>query len=525
MLATAIIVFREILEAALIIGIVGAATQGVARRSLWIVLGILAGSIGAVIVAGLAEVIVELADGMGQELFNALILLAAVSMLAWHNIWMASHSRELVAQMQRVGSAVKEGGEPMFALALVVALAVLREGGEIVLFMHGQAASGLAASSMLSGGLVGLGVGAAVGIAMYLGLLRIPTKHLFTVTGRMILLLAAGMASQAAKFLVQADMLPAWGRMWDSSALIASNSLLGSLLHTLIGYDATPMGVQLAVYVVTILLIGGAMKVVNQTKKTDATGLVSVAKVAAVVAVFPLLLSAAHDAHAGPASKVYTLNIEAGETELEFLGGAYDDDNNDVDGERAWKVAVGHGMTDWWKSEVEFEWEKEPHAGTKYTEVELVNIFRFTEPGEYFVDVGLFTELKFPDESDDANKLEIGPMFQKEIGRTVNNLNLIWVRDYGSNADHDTEFEYAWQSRWKGDPVLEFGVQGMGETGNWDDMNSGHDQEHKMGPAIFGQFKTGPGNNKIKYDAAVLVGMTDDTPDTTLRFQVEYEIY
>ena len=94
MLATAIIVFREILEAALIIGIVGAATQGVLQRGWWITAGVMVGAIGAVAVAGLAEVIVALADGMGQELFNALILMAAVSMLAWHNIWMASHSRE-----------------------------------------------------------------------------------------------------------------------------------------------------------------------------------------------------------------------------------------------------------------------------------------------------------------------------------------------------------------------------------------------------------------------------------------------
>jgi FTR1 family protein len=522
MLATAIIVFREILEAALIIGIVGAATQGVSRRSIWIIAGVLVGVVGAVAVAGLAEVIVELADGMGQELFNALILLAAVSMLAWHNIWMASHSRELAAQMKQVGSSVKDGGEPMFALALVVALAVLREGAEIVLFLHGQSASGLPAASMLSGGLAGLAVGAVVGLAMYLGLLRIPTRYLFQVTGWMILFLAAGMASQAAKFLVQADMLPAWGRVWDSSSLLANDSVLGSLLHTLIGYDATPMGIQVFVYLLTIILIGVAMKAVNKTTRTNS---IKVAPAALAALLLQLAIMAPENVHAGPASKVYTLNIEAGESELEFLGGTYDDDNNTVDGERAWKVAIGHGITDWWKSEVEFEWEKEPGEGTKYTEVEWVNVFRFSEPGEYFVDVGLFTELKFSDESDDANKLEIGPMFQKEIGRTVNNLNLIWVRDYGSNADHDTEFEYTWQSRWKGNPALEFGVQGMGETGNWDDMNSGHDQEHKMGPAIFGEIKTGPGHNKMKYDAAVLVGMTDDTPDTTLRFQLEYEIY
>ena len=128
---------------------------------------------------------------------------------------------------------------------------------------NGQAAQGVGMPAMLSGGSAGLLAGLAIGVAMYLGLLRIPTKHLFTVTGWMILLLAAGMASQAANFLVQADMLPAWGKLWDVSSVLSNQSMLGSLLHTLVGYDASPMGIQMAVYVATILLIGMAMKIVQ----------------------------------------------------------------------------------------------------------------------------------------------------------------------------------------------------------------------------------------------------------------------
>lgn len=524
MLATAIIVFREILEAALIIGIVAAATQGILRRGLWISSGVVIGVIGAVIVAGLADVIVEWADGMGQELFNACVLLAAVAMLAWHNIWMASHSRELVAQMKQAGAAVKEG-EPMFPLVLVVALAVLREGSEIVLFLHGQSAQGVSSAMMLSGGSAGLAVGAVMGLAMYFGLLRIPAKYLFGVTGWMILLLAAGMASQAAKFLVQADMLPAWGRIWDSSAILANDSLLGSLLHTLVGYEANPLGIQIAVYLLTVIVIGVAMKVVNQKKTTtDNSSAKVVIKVAAFVFALPLMLSLAQPAKAGPASKVYTPNVEYGETEIELLGGEYDDDDNGVDSDRTWKLGVGRGMTQYWFSEVEFVWEKDPHEGTEYKAFELVNIFQLTERGEHFIDLGLFTELKFPDDHDEANKIELGPMLQKQIGAAVYNLNLIWVRDYGSQADHVTEFEYAFQARVTGDPMLEFGVQAFGELGEWSDMNSAGDQEHKIGPAIFGTVKAN-GNNKIAYDAALLIGVTDDTPDATVRFAVEYEMY
>ncbi len=260
MLATAIIVFREILEAALIIGIVAAATRGVARRSAWISGGVIAGCLGAVALAVLADQIANLADGMGQEVFNALILSLAVVMLAWHNIWMSRHSRELVAQMKQVGRDVQEGGQTLLALALVICFAVLREGAEIVLFLYGQKIQGVQLPEMFVGGLSGLAGGIAMGYALYAGLLRIPLRYLFQVTGWLILLLAAGMASQAVRFLVQADWLPGWGRLWDTSWILSNQSTLGRLLHALIGYDAAPLGSQMAAYSITLLLIFAGMQ-------------------------------------------------------------------------------------------------------------------------------------------------------------------------------------------------------------------------------------------------------------------------
>jgi len=522
MLATAVIVFREMLEAALIIGIVAAATRGVLHRNAWIVGGIIAGLLGAITVALLADVIMNLANGVGQEIFNASVLLAAVAMLAWHNIWMARHSRELVTQMKQVSAAVKDGGKPMYALGIVVAVAVLREGSEVVLFLYGQAAGGLNVSMIASGGMVGLIVGGAVGFALYFGLLRIPTQYLFVVTGWLILLLAAGMASQAAKFLSQADIIPAWGRMWDTSAWLADDSVSGRLLHTLIGYDANPLGIQLAVYLFTLLVIGGAMKMVNQKDKVKK---VSVTQVVCFVLALPASLSLTQSAKADPASYVYSPNVVKGETELEFHGGYYGDSDNSVDGTRGHEFSVGHGMSDNWFSEVELGWEKLPHTGVEYSGLEWVNIFQLTEPGEHIVDFGIFANLGFTDAHNDPNTVEIGPMFEKELGATVNNLNLTWVRDYGSKADHITTFEYTWQTRVKGDPLLEYGFQAMGNLGEWSDMKSFHNQEHKIGPALFGEFKVGNGSDKLKYDGALLFGATNDTPDYTLRFTVEYEIY
>jgi high-affinity iron transporter len=262
MLATAIIVFREVLEAALVVGIVLAASRGVPRRGVWVGGGIVAGVLGASIVAGGADAIANAINGIGQELFNAAILFTAVAMLGWHNIWMNRHGRELAATAAGLGKAVVGGSRPLYALGLVVGIAVLREGSEVVLFLYGIAvASGVGALSMLAGGVLGLIGGVAVGALIYFGLLAIPLKRLFTVTSWLILLLAAGMASQGAAFLMQANLLPPFGNnLWDTSSILGERSMLGTLLHVLIGYSAQPAGIQVLFYVATIVVIGGLMR-------------------------------------------------------------------------------------------------------------------------------------------------------------------------------------------------------------------------------------------------------------------------
>ncbi|MCX7175150.1 MAG: FTR1 family protein [Proteobacteria bacterium] len=267
MFGTAVIVFREVLEAALLVGIIAAATRSIPGRNRWLGAGILAGLSGAGLVAAFTDVIGALASGIGQELFNASVLGIAVLMLAWHNIWMASHGAELAAGARAVGSAIRDGKRECSILLIVVGLAVLREGSETVLFLYGIAASeGSGASSMLSGGLAGLILGIAVGYAVYAGLLRVPMRWFFTATGLLVLLLAAGMASQAARFLIQADLLPSLASpLWDTSATLPESSIPGMLLHSLIGYDARPAGMQIVFYATVLVTIAIGMKLANRS--------------------------------------------------------------------------------------------------------------------------------------------------------------------------------------------------------------------------------------------------------------------
>ena len=196
MLGALIIVFREVLEAGLIVGIVMAATRGVPGRGRWVVFGIVGGILGATVVAAFAGVISEAFQGSGQELFNATVLAIAVVMLMWHNAWMARHGREIAAEMREIGTAVSEGARPLTALAIVVGLAVLREGSEVVLFLYGIFASGTSGMSLLTGGLLGVAAGAAFTLLTYGGLLAVPTRYIFSVTTWLIAL-AGGRARRA----------------------------------------------------------------------------------------------------------------------------------------------------------------------------------------------------------------------------------------------------------------------------------------------------------------------------------------
>ena len=267
MFAALLMVFREVLEAALIITIVMAVTRGVPGRGKWIVGGIAAGVLGAVVVALFTGAIAESMEGVGQELFNASVLLLAVLMLAWHAIWMSQHGRELAAQMKTVGGAVVAGTRPPSVLIAVVALAVLREGSEIVLFMYGLSAGGTSVAAQAVGSALGLIAGVALGALLYFGLLRIPLRHFFTVTNWMVVFLAAGMAGQAAAYLVQADMLPVLKpQMWDTSWLLTNHSDVGNALRALIGYDAQPTGIQVLFWVATAVLIVLGMKFLGKPK-------------------------------------------------------------------------------------------------------------------------------------------------------------------------------------------------------------------------------------------------------------------
>jgi high-affinity iron transporter len=268
MFVSLIIVFREAMEAGLIVGIVLAATEGVPRRARWIAGGIAAGVAGASLVAAFAAALSNMFQGAGQEVFTAAILCFAVVMLSWHILWMSRHAAVVSAEMREVGKAVRLGQRSLAALGAVVAVAVMREGSEVVLFLYGVvAATHTDPVALTTGGAAGLALACALSWLLYRGLVIIPLHRLFGVTNWLIALLAAGMAGQAAEILHSAELLPGWGeQLWNTSFIIADDSFLGRSLHALVGYSARPSGIQLAAWLATLLVLVTASRILSKPR-------------------------------------------------------------------------------------------------------------------------------------------------------------------------------------------------------------------------------------------------------------------
>jgi high-affinity iron transporter len=258
MFGTGLIVFRETLEAALFVGIVAAATRTVAHRTRWLALGAALGALGSLLMAAAMAQISSWANGVGQDLVTVAILGFALLMLAWHTIWVSAHAREMTEDARRLGSSAAKEAGALWAVALAVAMTVLREGAETVLFVAGLVSGGTEGTgSVMLGAVIGLMLGVAVGWLIYAGLGKVQPRRLFGITNVLILLLAGSLASQLARTLQQADWLH-WlsDNAWDSSSLLSNDSLLGMLLHGVVGYDANPSQLQVLFYVLTSVLIG-----------------------------------------------------------------------------------------------------------------------------------------------------------------------------------------------------------------------------------------------------------------------------
>ena len=239
---------------------------------------------------------------------------------------------------------------------------------------------------------------------------------------------------------------------------------------------------------------------------------------------FSMLMSAFYmgEALAGSADYVYTPMVEQGEKEIDFKFGTA----KQPDGSRqnVTSLGFGYGVNDFWFTEVYLKRESE--AGEGLTIAEWENKFQLTETGKYPIEIGLITEFEAPtSNNNEPYEFKFGPLFQTEFGKLQLNANVLFERKFGPNDSDEsrfTEMGYQWQAKYRLQPSFELGLQGMGEMGQWNDWTSTSEQTHRFGPAVFGKVQVG-NKQAIRYNAALLFGVSDAAPNNTFRMQVEYE--
>jgi hypothetical protein len=230
----------------------------------------------------------------------------------------------------------------------------------------------------------------------------------------------------------------------------------------------------------------------------------------------------AETAIAGPADYVYTPAVEYGEKEIDFKFGTA----RPPEGSRAQvaSLGMGFGVTEYWFTEIYWKREQDGSKGISIAEWE--NKFQLTETGKYPVDIGLITEIEAPLSRHQPWEFKFGPLLQSDFGLLQLNANLLFERKFGSKDKGDvyvTEIGYQWQAKYRWQPTFEFGLQGLGEMGKWDDWTPAREQQHRIGPAVFGKIATS-NHQALKYNAAWLIGIGGAAADNTFRMQLEYEL-
>lgn len=234
-----------------------------------------------------------------------------------------------------------------------------------------------------------------------------------------------------------------------------------------------------------------------------------------------LLLSCVFSEHllAGPADYIYVPTIEFGEREIEIKHGTTTLPNGDRS--HASTLGLGYGIREYWFTEVSIKNKRT--GGNETNLVEWENKFQLTETGQYSADFGLLAELEAPLTNNTPWELKVGGLLQTEFSKLQLNGNVLFKRAFGlAGSSFETQLLYQWQAKYRWQPALEFGVQGFGEMGKWNDWANQANQNHRVGPAVFGKLALG-NRQAIKYNAAWLFGASAAAPDHTFRMQVEYE--
>lgn len=508
MLSTAIIIFRETLEISMILSVVLAATRGLAGRMRWILGGFLAGLSGAGVVALFAEAISNAASGMGQEFFNALILFTAATVIGWTAVWVRIHAREMVTHFREVGQEVTSGKLPGISLAVVIGLALLREGSEIVLFIYSMTLT-QSVASIIFGSIFGLLLGSIVGAALYFGIIKMSPKYMFKVTGILLILLVAGLSAQGAGYLTAAGFFSTLSTpLWNTSWLLSEDSVVGKALHSLIGYTARPSLVQLMFYMGTLLGLFCLTTYMEKNRKV----VTAIAVIFTILAVTPMPVLALDE--------IYSPNVEYRELSVEWNGSRTFDNNpqkNNIAGE---EFVVEAGILPRVTIEASAGFTKDPGDAMRWDHMQGEGRFQFFEQGEMWADSGLLLAYDHAIHAGDADGIEAKLLLQKDFGKFTSIINTGFSKQLVDNAAGNPDYVFLLNTRYRFSPEFQPGIELQSDLGQGATLRHFSEQQQYAGAAVWGKLW-----GSAKYQVGLFAGLTDASSSVAARGLLEYEFH
>jgi high-affinity iron transporter len=253
----ALVLFRELLEIFVILGVITASTQSVQNSKIYIASGILTGLVLTSTLAFFVNNLTFSFGGFGEEVTDVIIIAITVVLVAITAIWVNGADARLRAQINKASSAAEHSTLDKIILITVIAMTIFREGVEIAIFISAFSSAYEIPPTEYAIGL-GLGMfsGIFAGISIYYGLNKFAIKYLFKISFIFLTLIAASLASEAAGIMTSIGMISILNTpIWDSSWIISNLSITGRILKILVGYTSKPNCIQIIAYTFTIVLI------------------------------------------------------------------------------------------------------------------------------------------------------------------------------------------------------------------------------------------------------------------------------
>ena len=212
---------------------------------------------------------------------------------------------------------------------------------------------------------------------------------------------------------------------------------------------------------------------------------------------------------------IYSPHVNQGQSEIELRGFQTSDARFALDGRAASELSLAHAFTDWWKPEIYVaEYEKSPGEHARLVGYELENTFQLTQPGQYWVDVGLLASLELPSVKGENNRLEFGPLLEKTVGRFDDRVNLIWEKEIGAGASRRYDFRFSYSGTYALSGPFQPGVEFYGRPA---------DRAWQIGPIAHGEWHVPATTSNLEYRVGLLRGINAGAPRLTWVAQIEYE--